>query len=117
MSGKSVRIDSGDPMAMGDLVVEWWQANGEDVGAHQLVFSDGLDLRRMDLLLDAFAHRCSVTFGWGTNLTNDVGVDALSLGIKPDAVDGVPCVKLSDDLAKATGDRDEIARYIALVRG
>jgi nicotinate phosphoribosyltransferase len=113
----AVRIDSGDPMAMGDLVVEWWQANGEDVGAHQLVFSDGLDLRRMDLLLDAFAHRCSVTFGWGTNLTNDVGVDALSLVIKPDAVDGVPCVKLSDDLAKATGDRNEIARYVSLVRG
>ena len=112
----AVRIDSGDPMAVGERVLAWWRERGEDVGDHHLVFSDGLDLRRMDLLLDAFGARCGVTFGWGTNLTNDVGADALSLVIKPDAVDGVPCVKLSDDLAKATGDRAEIARYIALVR-
>ena len=55
-----------------------------------------------------------MSFGWGTNLTNDVGIAALALVIKPDAVDGVPCVKLSDDLAKATGDRQEIARYLDL---
>lgn len=111
-----VRVDSGDPMAIGERVLQWWRKHGEDPGAHHLVFSDALDLRRMDLLLDAFGDRCEVTFGWGTNLTNDVGAEPLSLVIKPDAVDGVPCVKLSDDLAKATGDRDEVARYVALVR-
>ncbi|MFL6203967.1 MAG: nicotinate phosphoribosyltransferase, partial [Acidimicrobiales bacterium] len=62
-----------------------------------------------------FGDRCDVSFGWGTNLTNDVGFATLSLVVKPDAVDGIPCVKISDDIAKATGDRAEIARYLALL--
>jgi nicotinate phosphoribosyltransferase len=80
------------------------------------VFSDALDLRAMSLLHDAFGGRTEVTFGWGTNLTNDTGFEALSLVVKPDAVDGIPCVKLSDNIAKATGPRDEIERYARLVR-
>ncbi|MCU1485945.1 MAG: pncB [Actinomycetia bacterium] len=112
-----VRVDSGDPMVIGELVLDWWRRNGEDPAAHGLVFSDALDLRDMSVLHDAFGDRVGVTFGWGTNLTNDLGFEPLSLVIKPDAVDGVPCVKLSDDLAKATGPRDEVERYTRLVRG
>jgi nicotinate phosphoribosyltransferase len=111
-----VRLDSGDPLAVGELVLDWWRRNGEDPRAHGLVFSDALDLRTMNVLHDTFADRTTVTFGWGTNLTNDLGFEALSLVIKPDAVDGLPCVKLSDNLAKATGPRDEIDRYRALIR-
>ena len=114
-SWEGVRQDSGDPMAIGEEVLAWWARNGEDTREHTLVFSDGLDLRRMSLLHDAFGARCDVVFGWGTNLTNDLGFEPLSLVIKPDAVDGVPCVKLSDDIAKATGDRAEIDRYLRLV--
>jgi nicotinate phosphoribosyltransferase len=111
----SVRVDSGDPMTLGELVLDWWHRNGEDPRQHGLVFSDALDLRTMDVLFDAFGQRTGVSFGWGTNLTNDLGFEALSLVIKPDRVDGIPCVKLSDNLAKATGPRDEIARYAHLV--
>jgi nicotinate phosphoribosyltransferase len=110
-----VRIDSGDPRVVATEVLRWWEDRGEDPRDHTLVFSDSLDLRAMDLLHDAFSDRTGVSFGWGTNLTNDVGPSPLSLVIKPDAVDGVPCVKLSDDLAKATGDRAEIDRYLALL--
>jgi nicotinate phosphoribosyltransferase len=111
----SVRVDSGDPMTLGEVVLDWWDRNGEDPRQHGLVFSDALDLRTMSLLHDTFGDRTTVTFGWGTNLTNDLGFEPLSLVIKPDRVDGVPCVKLSDNLAKATGPRDEIARYARLV--
>jgi nicotinate phosphoribosyltransferase len=111
-----VRVDSGDPMAIGEMVLDWWRRNGEDPAAHGLVFSDALDLRAMSLLHDGFGDRTAVTFGWGTNLTNDLGFEALSLVIKPDAVDGIPCVKLSDNLAKATGPRPEVDRYLDLVR-
>jgi nicotinate phosphoribosyltransferase len=110
----AVRVDSGDPVEIGRQVLRWWQRRGEDPRAHGLVFSDALDLRAMSLLHDLFGDRTDVSFGWGTNLTNDVGIAALALVIKPDAVDGIPCVKLSDDLAKATGDRQEIARYLDL---
>jgi nicotinate phosphoribosyltransferase len=111
-----VRLDSGDPLAIGAQVLDWWRRNGEDPADHGLVFSDALDLRDMHLLHDAFGGGTGVTFGWGTNLTNDLGFEALSLVIKPDAVDGIPCVKLSDNIAKATGPREEIDRYLALIR-
>jgi nicotinate phosphoribosyltransferase len=111
----SVRLDSGDPMTFGEMVLDWWHRNGEDPRQHGILFSDALDLRAMSVLHDAFGQRTQVTFGWGTNLTNDLGFEALSLVIKPDRVDGLPCVKLSDNLAKATGPRDEIARYARLV--
>ncbi|MBV9952219.1 MAG: nicotinate phosphoribosyltransferase, partial [Acidimicrobiia bacterium] len=110
----AVRIDSGDPIEIGRQVLRWWEHHGEGPRDHALVFSDALDLRAMSLLHDIFEATTDVSFGWGTNLTNDVGVAALALVIKPDAVDGIPCVKLSDDLAKATGDRQEIARYLHL---
>jgi len=114
-SWDTVRIDSGDPHAIGRLVLDWWRSNGEDPSQHTLLFSDSLDVRRMLLLHDAFADKTGVAFGWGTDLTNDVGLRPLSLVIKPDAVDGIPCVKLSDDLEKATGDRRAIERYVAIV--
>ena len=62
-----------------------------------------------------------MAFGWGTNLTNDFedcapiethGLDAISLVCKVTAANGRPAVKLSDNPAKATGDPDEIARYL-----
>ena len=62
-----------------------------------------------------------MTFGWGTTLTNDFedcapvetdGLKAISLVCKVTAANGRPAVKLSDNPAKATGDRDEIKRYL-----
>ena len=47
----------------------------------------------------------------GTNLTNDVGFEALSLVIKVIEANGRPTVKLSDNLAKATGEASDIERF------
>ena len=64
-----------------------------------------------------------MSFGWGTNLTNDfVGsspftnhrLDPLSLVVKVTSADGHPAVKLSDNPEKATGDEKEIARYLKI---
>ena len=62
-----------------------------------------------------------MSFGWGTNLTNDFRgcapekmdrLDAISLVCKVTSVDGRPAVKLSDNPQKATGDRREVERYL-----
>ena len=50
-------------------------------------------------------------FGWGTNLTNDLGHKTLSLVVKIVGAAGYPAVKLSDNIAKAIGPKDEIERY------
>ena len=62
-----------------------------------------------------------MSFGWGTNLTNDFdgcapqpddGLRAISIVCKVSAADGRPAVKLSDNPNKATGTAAEIARYL-----
>ena len=59
-----------------------------------------------------------VSFGWGTNLTNDFRglaphgeLDAFSLVCKAVSADGAPTVKLSDNPNKSMGPEDEIKRY------
>ena len=111
LSDWHMRQDSGDPFEIGELILAHWQSYGVNPKDRQLIFSDGLDLRTMSLLWDRFAERTRVVFGWGTNLTNDLGFESLSLVVKPKSVDGIPCVKLSDNPAKATGPAEEIAKY------
>jgi nicotinate phosphoribosyltransferase len=112
-----VRQDSGDPIKIGGEILHAWRRNDIEPHDKTLIFSDALDLRTMNLLYDRFAPETNVRFGWGTNLTNDLGFEPLSMVIKPNAVivDGArhPCVKLSDNIAKATGPADAIELYKA----
>jgi len=113
-----IRIDSGNPEAAAETAIRWWQARGEDPATKLVIFSDGLDVDRIESLHARFKGRVKVSFGWGTMLTNDfralVPGDRLapfSLVCKAVAADGRPTVKLSDNPEKALGPADEIARY------
>ena len=113
-----IRIDSGDPAAAAEIAIRWWQDRGEDPRQKLVIFSDGLDVAKIEELHRQFLGRVKVSFGWGTMLTNDFrGLaikDALapfSLVCKAVSADGHPTVKLSDNPNKAMGPADEIARY------
>ncbi len=113
-----IRIDSGDPAEGAETAIRWWQDRGEDPKTKLVIFSDGLDVDRIEELHARFRGRVKVSFGWGTMLTNDFrGLaegDALapfSLVCKAVAADGRPTVKLSDNPNKAMGPRDQITRY------
>lgn len=113
-----IRIDSGDPVAGAETAIRWWQDRGEDPTTKLVIFSDGLDVARIEELHTRFAGRVRVSFGWGTMLTNDfrnlAADDALapfSLVCKAIAANGRPTVKLSDNPNKAMGPADQIARY------
>ena len=108
---RGVRHDSGDPAAFGERVLRWYSDLGIAPGAKEIVFSDGLEVEDLVALDRRFAERVGVSFGWGTNLTNDCGLPTYSLVVKPVAANGRPLVKLSDDAAKSTGDPAEVARY------
>lgn len=108
---RGLRQDSGDPFVVGERVIDAYKMRHVDPTNHSLIFSDGLDINRMLSLSYHFDGRIDYLFGWGTDLTNDLGPGQLALVIKPKEVNGHGCVKLSDDLAKATGSRDDINRY------
>ena len=109
---RGVRHDSGDPVAFGERVIRFYEEQGIDPATKTIVFSDGLDAEAILRLQERFGRRVGVLFGWGTDLTNDVGLPTLSLVMKVVEADGRPTVKLSDDAGKRTGPPDEIARYL-----
>ena len=117
-SWTGIRIDSGDPFEGAETAIAWWESRGQDPREKLVIFSDGLDVDRIEALHDRFHDRVKLSFGWGTLLTNDFrGLapgDALapfSLVCKAVSANGRPTVKLSDNPAKALGPAGEIARY------
>ena len=113
-----IRIDSGDPVTGAETAIRWWQDRGQDPREKLVIFSDGLDVDRIEELHNRFTGRVKVSFGWGTLLTNDFrglapddGLAPFSLVCKAAAVNGRPTVKLSDNPNKAMGPVSEIARY------
>jgi nicotinate phosphoribosyltransferase len=113
-----IRIDSGDPVEGAETAIAWWRDRGEDPRGKLVIFSDGLDVDKIEELHARFVGRVRVSFGWGTMLTNDFNgladdnaLAPFSLVCKAVAADGRPTVKLSDNPAKAMGPADQIDRY------
>ncbi|WP_127901286.1 nicotinate phosphoribosyltransferase [Solirhodobacter olei] len=117
-SWTGIRIDSGDPVAGAEEAIRWWTARGEDPRTKLVIFSDGLDVDKIEELHARFAGRVKASFGWGTLLTNDFRglvpenrLAPFSLVCKAVAAEGRPTVKLSDNPNKAMGPKDQIERY------
>ena len=110
-SWKALRHDSGDPIEFGDRVIEFYENLDINPTNKTIVFSDGLDIDTIIELADYFKGRINVTFGWGTTLTNDLGVKANNFVMKAVNVNGTPTVKLSDAEGKHTGPSDKIELY------
>jgi len=117
------RPDSAPPIAGGEQIIAWWQAHDRDPRTKLLIFSDGMDVDSIEATYRHFHGRVRMSFGWGTNLTNDFrgcapdgtrGLEPISLVAKVATANGRPAVKLSDNPAKATGDPQEIARYLRI---
>jgi len=108
---KGLRHDSGDPFEFGERALCFYEDLGIDPKEKLLIFSDGLELDTILRLSKQFHGRIKLSFGWGTNLTNDLGFDPISIVVKAVAVDGRRTVKLSDNLAKATGTKEDIERF------
>jgi len=117
------RPDSMPPIEGGEQIIAWWQARGRDPRTKLLIFSDGMDVDSIEATYRHFHGRVRMSFGWGTNLTNDFrgcdpagghDLEPISLVAKVTSANGRPAVKLSDNPAKATGTPAEIARYLRI---
>ena len=115
------RPDSMPPIEGGEQIIRWWRDKGRDPRTKLLIFSDGMDVDAIEKTYRHFDGQVRMSFGWGTNLTNDFrhcapfpgdGLDPISLVCKVVEANGRPAVKLSDNPEKATGDPAEIAHYL-----
>ncbi|MBD9373901.1 nicotinate phosphoribosyltransferase [Rhizobium sp. ARZ01] len=115
------RPDSAPPIEGGEKIIAWWKKKGRDPREKLLIFSDGLDVDTIIKTYEHFKGRVRMSFGWGTNLTNDFigcapqpfgGLDPISVVCKVSDANGRPAVKLSDNPKKATGDPAEVQRYL-----
>ena len=120
------RPDSAPPIEGGERIIQWWRERGQDPRQKLLIFSDGLEAETIEETYRHFDGKVRMSFGWGTNLTNDFEdcaplptdrLNAISLVCKVTETNGRPTVKLSDNPAKATGDAGEIERYLRVFGG
>ncbi|KAJ2083141.1 nicotinate phosphoribosyltransferase [Coemansia sp. RSA 988] len=113
-----VRHDSGSPYDFISRVYNHYKQLGIDPSTKTAVFSDGLSpAKAIDIkkYCEKFSLKC--LFGIGTNFTNDFQCasnsstpsKAPNFVIKLILCDGRPCIKLSDDKTKHTGDSAEVA--------
>ena len=110
-----MRHDSGSPFEWGEKAITLYRKMGIDPMTKTLVFSDNLTIPKMIEIYRYFRNRARVSFGIGTNLTNDVGNDSLDMVIKLISANGRPVAKISDEPGKSMCEDPGYLRYLASV--
>lgn len=109
-----VRQDSGDPITQAKKIISHYEKLGIDPLTKTIVFSDSLNLDKVQTIHDFCKGKIKDVYGIGTNLTNDIGAKPMNMVIKLSGVqdvDGftwIPAVKLSDDAGKNTGHCESV---------
>jgi nicotinate phosphoribosyltransferase len=109
------RHDSGDPFSWGERMIAHYKANRCDPRSKLLIFSDGLTIPRCVELFERFNGRIQLAFGVGTNLTNDLGPEALQLVMKMVACNDQPVAKISDTPGKTMVEDAGYLNYLRQV--
>ena len=104
-----VRHDSGDPLEFADKTIAHYVKNGINPLYKYIIFSDGLNLEKVEEITNYCSGKIGISFGIGTNLTNDVGLKPMNIvmkliGVQAENKEWIPTVKLSDEHGKYTGD-------------
>ena len=108
-----VRHDSGDPIEFAEKTIKHYESLKIDPLSKVIVFSDGLNPEKVEKIVKFCRGKIGMSFGIGTNFTNDVGVKPLNMVIKivqakPEGQKWLNTVKLSDVQGKYTGDIETI---------
>jgi nicotinate phosphoribosyltransferase len=109
-----VRHDSSDPLMFADKVIYHYQRLGIDPKSKTIIFSDALNYEKVARIAEHCRDRIGMSFGIGTNLTNDVGPQAMNIVVKmteahPQDGEWTEVIKLSDEHGKYTGSENMIA--------
>jgi len=104
-----LRHDSDDPFKFIDKVLCHYNKMRIDPMSKSIIFSDTLTPEKVEKIAEYCRNKIKISFGIGTNFTNDVGVKPLNIVIKmteakPENQGWIPTIKLSDTSDKYTGD-------------
>ncbi|HXR59630.1 MAG TPA: nicotinate phosphoribosyltransferase [Burkholderiales bacterium] len=111
------RHDSGDPFAWGERMIEHYRRNRVDPRTKTLIFSDQLSVPLAIDIARRFQGRALTSFGIGTNLTNDLGYEAINIVIKMTECNGQPVAKVSDVPGKTISKDPGYLAYLRQVFG
>lgn len=103
-----VRHDSGDPIKFVKQTIAHYKSHGINPLSKTIVFSDALNYEKIKNIAAFAKRKIGVSFGVGTDFTNDVGLIPMNIVVKmtdalPDDGEWTPVVKLSDEINKYTG--------------
>lgn len=104
-----VRHDSGDPIEYAEMVIAHYKKMGIDPLHKTIIFSDGLNSEKVELITNHCQGKIGLSFGIGTNLTNDTGLKPMNIVMKLTEISSIDIswsgvVKLSDEKNKHTGE-------------
>jgi|SRR3989344_3650476 len=109
------RQDSGVPAQYAEMWIDSYRKAGVDPKKKIIVAADGLQTGSVISIRNILKGKTQFSFGIGTFLTNDIGFPTVSIVVKPTWADGHFVCKLSDNVAKATGDSTAIDRWKNLI--
>ncbi|WP_317046909.1 beta/alpha barrel domain-containing protein [Pedobacter yulinensis] len=114
-----VRHDSGDPLAFTDRTIAHYHRHHIDPVSKMIIFSNVLNAEKVAGIAAYCSGKIGVSFGIGTNFTNDVGLHPMNIVIKMTHVQTygdqwTEVVKLSDESHKYMGSPAaiELARRV-----
>jgi len=111
------RHDSGDPFEWGEKLIAHYQKNRVDPRTKTLIFSDQLSFPLAIEISRRFRGRAKISFGIGTNLTNDLGYVPINIVIKMTECNGQPVAKVSDAPGKTISKDEGYLAYLRQVYG
>jgi len=105
----ATRCDSGDEIKYTDKVVAHYKKMGIGPMHKTIIFSNSLNVEKAIKIRKYCEGKIKCSFGIGNHLANDfVNSPAVNMVIKLWSMNGIPVVKLSDDIGKVTGDSDAV---------
>jgi len=110
-----VRQDSGDPVYFANKMIDHYKSMQIDPLTKSIVFSDGLDFKKAIILWNLFKNRIKVSFGIGTNFTNDFDYKSPQIVLKMVRCNGQPVAKLSDTPEKGMCTDQGYLNYLKTV--
>lgn len=111
-----IRHDSGSPFDFVEKTIKHYESKKIDPLTKTILFSDNLTTNLAIELQNYCKNKIRTAFGIGTHFTNHFPLyipKALNMVIKLESINGIPVVKISDELSKAVGDLDalRVARW------